>query len=106
MKQNEIYETDGCKRLLCAVVILAVLDVDSAAHADEAARFFKSDWFAEIAMTLGIDPIEMARKIETGAYIKPQRCAYHTSIVGNSANQGTLSVSHTRRHHDDIPISA
>lgn len=71
---------DGYRRLLCAVVIQAVRDLGSKAHEREAILFFTTDWFEWMAYTLGMNPSELAMKIQTGEYTAPKRAAYHTGV--------------------------
>ena len=75
---NSEYE-DGYRRLLCAVVIQAVRDLDSQEHQHEANLFFTTDWFEWMVRTLDMNPIELARKIKAGEYVAPKQSPYHTS---------------------------
>lgn len=83
MKQSHNYEINGCRRLLCAVLILGVMDLDSKQYEEEAAAFFASDLFAQMARNLDMNPVNMARKIKVRDYLKPHRRAYHTSNIVN-----------------------
>lgn len=52
---------DGCRALAAAIVVQALLDRDTKAYGVDAKRFFRSEWYAELAGHLDIDECDPLR---------------------------------------------